>query len=227
MNKSQQGIAAVALVAFLLSLKKGPGRLVRSPVDPATLRGLYYGNLVSDDFAAELVAVAQRLGFDPNDLMTVFRIERGKSKDKKRLGAGVYHKYTDKDGVLHEGNFSYGLFGILPGTATFLDTTPEAIYQMSDIEQLALVEKYFKKHGWDAAGKHAINTFDDIYSGVWGGQTMIDADLDKVLVDRDKDPKTYEANKGADNNGDGRITKKDVLTIARRIYKQGAKEARE
>jgi hypothetical protein len=226
-NKSQQGAVAVAFVAFLLSLRKGPGKLIREPVDPATLKGLFYGNLVSDDFAAELLQVAARLGFDPNDLMTVFRIERGKSSDGKSLGRGVYHKYTDKAGVEHKGNFSYGLFGILPGTAVWLGTTPEAIYNMSDIEQLALVEQYFKKHGWDQQGKHPIATFDDIYSGVWGGQSMIDADLYKVLVDGKKDPDTYEKNKGADFNKDGRITKKDVLTIARQMYRQGKKEARQ
>jgi len=230
-NKGQKGAAAVALVAFLLSLRKGPGKLVRDPIDPGSLKGLYFGNMVSDEFAQELLAVSKRLGFDPNDLMTVFRIERGKNQATGKLGPGVYHKYTDKDGVKHEGNFSYGLLGISPNTAVLLGTTPEAIYLMSDVEQLALVEKYFKKHGWDQGGAHPIAVFDDIYSAVWGGQVMIDAGLYDPLIKQSKQPELYEewrklAGKSEDWAQKGYITKKDVLGVARSIYRSGKKNAR-
>lgn len=231
--------AGLALGAVLWFFSKGTKRKKNSSqeltVTPDT-KGLYYGQLVSPEFAAKLSQVAAELGFEPNDLMTIIRIERGKGK--KGLGSGVYHKYTDKSGT-HKGNFSYGLFGILPATAKWLGTSPEAIYKMSDIEQIDLILDYFVKHGWNKGGEHDITNlpkfgeqepgqltqFDALYSGVWGGQTMIDADLDKVLLDEKTDPANYAKNKGADFDHDGQITKRDVLTIARQFRRAGGKEA--
>ena len=237
----EKGALALGLLGLWLSSRKGGSKGISLDFEntPRDTKGLYYGRLVSPEFASAVISLAEELGVEPNDLMTLFRIERGRSRDKKSLGSGVYHKYTSKDGVLHEGNFSYGLFGIQPSVAVWLGTTPEAIYEMSDLEQLNLVKKYFVKHGWDKDGKHPltqypkfgeqkpgeVSQFDQLYSGVWGGQSMVDAGLDDVLISKEKDPVNYDRNKDADITHDDKITKKDVLTIARGIRRAGSKKA--
>lgn len=226
MTKAEKGAALVALVAFLLSLKKTG----KTPIDPGSLKGLYYGKLVSDEFGAKLLGVASRLGLDPDDLMTVFRIERGAKGGK--LGPGVYHSYTDKDGT-HTGDFGYGLFGISPGTAKWLGTSPEELYKMSDVDQLDIVERYYIKHGWNKGGNHEISSFNDVYSGVWGGQTMIDAKPGDAIITKAKQPEIYEqwvdlAGKRKDTEWlkKGFISKQDVLDLANKFRDNGRKNAR-
>lgn len=251
MSSQDQAIGVVLLGLFLFSGRRS--RKSASPkaddfAEPQFTGGTRFWKLVSPEFRQELTRVAEKLGFDPDDLMTMVRIERGTNKKGTALGSGLYSKYTlsekaadkytngqrtfeSKDG------FSYGLFGIQPATAYWLGTTPAALKDMSDIEQIAFIQRYFEKHGWGKGQEHDITKFprwgaappgeltqfDAMYSGVWGGQSMIDAPLSAVLIDREKDPENYERNKDADYNQDGKITKKDVLTIARKFRRMGTK----
>lgn len=240
LTKEQDNLGALVLLGVVFSWASKVKRRTQPEVPDSfdkkpSFGGLAYSSLVSPEFAQATIDLAGELGLDPNDLMTLFRIERGKSKDGKRLGSGVYHKYTDKDGVVQTGDFSYGLFGILPATAFWLGSSPEEIYKMSDLEQLDLVKKYIKKKGLHKGGKNDITNlpkfgeqqpgeltqFDQLYSSVWGGLSMVKAGLNDVLVDAEKEPKKYAANVQADFNKDGKITKKDVLTIARQFRRAG------
>lgn len=188
---------------------------------PRDITGLSFGKLISPELGSAIIKASETLGFDANWIATAIAIERG-TKGGTKLGKGVYHNYTDSDGVKHTGNFSYGLIGLLPGTAKWLGTTPEALYNMSDVEQMEYFIKYFQKHEWDKDGKKPIASFDDLYMGIFYGQKGIDADLYDVLISKVKTPKIYEDNKQGDINKDGYIRKKEILTLARKMYRKGA-----
>lgn len=210
----------------------------------ADVPGLYYGKLVSSELQQAVMLLALELGVEANDLMTIFTIERG-IKDGK-LGSGVYHRYTDKDGVLHEGDFSFGLFGMSPATAFSLGTSPEELFTMSDVDQLAYVKKFFEQNGLAKGGKNDVtglplfgkhqpgelSQFDQIYSFVFGGLPMLKGKLSTVIIDKAKDPKKFQqwaelALKTKDKAfmERGTVTKKDVLIIARKFRRAGSKKA--
>ncbi len=241
MNSETKAGLGIAFVLWLLGRSTRGASLSTPPEAMPDGSGLLYGKLVSPEFASKLTKIAEQLGFDRDDLMTVIRIERGKKGNG--LGSGRYHKYTDKQGVTHTGNFSFGLFGMSPATAESLGTTPAALYTMTDEEQLDFVLEFFEERGWAKGGKNDITTyprwgtvprseltqFDAIYSGVFGGQSMIDADLYDVVIDAKKQPELYaQWIKGAMKDDafkeKGTVTKKDVLSIARNFRKAGEKK---
>ncbi len=237
MKDSEKLLLGAGVLGGLFLLTRGSGAPAPAPggsapapgeeplPDLVKIEGLSFSKLMSPELAKATILAGVELGFDPNWIATAIAIERG-TKGGTKLGSGVYHHYTDKDGVKHEGNFSHGLIGILPGTATYLGTTPEALYNMTDVEQMEYLVKYFKKHGWDKDGSHAISSFDDMYMGIFYGQTGIDAGLYDVLISKAKTPKLYEDNKQGDLNGDGYIRKKEILTLARKMYQKGGDFAR-
>lgn len=136
-------------------------------------------------FIEEVKSISYDLGIDPNWLMAVMAIETG---------------YTFSPKAKNPKSTATGLIQFLQATAIELDTTTLALSQMTNVQQLAYVKKYFEKrikeHG-------KLKSFADVYAAVFypafigkPGNTQLPANA-------------YAANKGIDINKDGIITKDD------------------
>lgn len=111
------------------------------------------------------------------------------------------------------GQTASGLIQFTESTANSLGTTTAAIRAMGAVEQLGLVERYYKR----AFGGRAVSLLRpaDYYAAVWGNG--VGKPLDAVLA-RESDPRTrnggadnlYSLNKGLDVNKDGEIRLQDL-----------------
>lgn len=93
-----------------------------------------------DAFIKEVEALSDRLGIDPNWLMGVMW------KESRLISTAV-----NKD------SNATGLIQFMPSTAIGLGTTTDKLYNMSNVNQLYYVEKYFQSY------KNKINSFLDLY----------------------------------------------------------------
>ncbi len=104
---------------------------------------LVYENLVRENrpaFISKLKAVASRLGFNPNWIMLVMKLESGfNPKAYNPMGGAA------------------GLIQFMPFVAKSLGTTTQAILKMSNVEQLDYVEKYFRLYA------KYVRSFTDLY----------------------------------------------------------------
>ena len=91
-------------------------------------------------FIKEVEAVSSRLDIDPNWLMAVMWKE-------SRLNAQAVNKTGGATGLIQ----------FMPNTAKGLGTSTNDLYNMSNINQLKYVEKYFKPY------KDKINSYMDLY----------------------------------------------------------------
>ncbi len=94
-----------------------------------------------------------------------------------------------------------GLIQFLETTATGLGTTTSKLANMSEVEQLEYVEKYFMPY----SGK--IETIEDIYMAIIYPKA-IGKSNDYVLFSSSSS--SYITNKGLDKNMDGSITKEEA-----------------
>ena len=104
---------------------------------------LLWLNLVKENasaFSTKVLSIAQNLGIDPNWLMHVMYSE-----------SGLNHRIVNPMGG------ATGLIQFMPSTAKGLGTTTSALSNMSNVEQLDWVYKYFKPY----TGK--IKSFVDLY----------------------------------------------------------------
>lgn len=133
-------------------------------------------------FEQKVNEIAKALGINPDWLMIIFMSESGiNSKIKNSIGAT-------------------GLIQFLPSTAISLGTTTDALQQMTNVEQLDYVYKYFAPY----AGR--INDAKDLYLITFFPAAIGKAD-DWVLQTSTLPASTIASqNKGIDLNGDGQIT---------------------
>lgn len=102
------------------------------------------------------------------------------------------------------GSGATGLIQFMPATAKALGTSVDALANMTALEQLAWVEKYFQPF----AGK--LHSLADLYMAIlW--PAGVGKPLDYVLWDKATRPTTYRQNAGLDSNRDGRITKREAV----------------
>lgn len=101
---------------------------------------MIFENRVSSQFAQKVQTIATRLKIDSNHLMAVMWSE-------SRLN----HKAKNPTGG------ATGLIQFMPSTARHLGTSTEELYNMSDLEQLDWVEKFFKSYA------PKCKTFADLY----------------------------------------------------------------
>ena len=90
---------------------------------------LVWGNKVSCEFRKKVVEIAQRLGKDPNFLMTAMALETRRTFSAT-AGKGSAH---------------IGLIQFSKDSAELVGTTQEALLKMTNVEQLDYVEKYLDK----------------------------------------------------------------------------------
>lgn len=98
-------------------------------------------------FEAKVKEVSQFLGIDPNWLMAVMYIET----------AGTFSAAIQNTVHMVQGGFATGLIQFVPNTALMLGTTTAALKQMTEVQQLDYVQKYFAPY----RGK--IKSFADLY----------------------------------------------------------------
>lgn len=147
-------------------------RVAGKPVDPRTFFGktttpmaatgqqLMRGNSRSSKasteeqrFVQEVIAVANRLGVPPLDLLTVMSFETGGTLSAKTQGPNVPGQGSGR-----------GLIQFMPATAQGLGTSDAALAKMSRTEQLRYVEKYFAPH------KGKLKDLQSLYSTVFAGR---------------------------------------------------------
>lgn len=155
---------------------------------------LAWGARVSPQFRDAVSAMCGRLGIaDPSWLMACMAFETGE-------------KFTT-DVRNEAGSGAVGLIQFMPQTAALLGTTTEALAAMTSVEQLTVVELYFRP--W----KNDLHSLGDVYGAIlW--PRMIGRPDDAIIFDgaSPTHPKLYLQNKGLDLNHDGLITKSEIVS---------------
>ncbi|MFA5748074.1 MAG: transglycosylase SLT domain-containing protein [Candidatus Absconditabacterales bacterium] len=139
------------------------------------------------EFGKKVVDISQRLGINPNWLMTVMENESGLSPS-----------------IINPKSLAVGLIQFLPSTITnMFKITPSEMKNKSNIEQLDFVEKYYE------GSKGKINSFTDLYSVTFFPIALGKAD-DFVFQAKDLSAGIVASqNQGIDLNKDGKITKSE------------------
>jgi hypothetical protein len=105
------------------------------------------------NFANKVRQVANNIGADPVDLLTLMSFESAGTLSPSQRGPHVPGQGS-----------AVGLIQFMPGTAAELGTTVEQLAAMSPVEQLDYVEKYLVKRGFPKGG-----TLKQLYSTVFAG----------------------------------------------------------
>ncbi len=138
-------------------------------------------------FLDRVKQIAQRINCDYKDLLGVMNSESGLRADIQNKNGGAA-----------------GLIQFMPATAKALGTTTNALKNMTPIQQLDYVEKFYLNNikTFGLSGKKL--TAGDLYT-----LTFMPARI-KGEVLCQTGSKEYAANKGLDTNRDGRITKTEL-----------------
>ena len=167
---------------------------------PACAMSVIYADLVGDAFAEKTERIANRLGIDPDYLMAIMHFETGGT-----FSASVSHPQSSATGLIQ----------FLRGTARDLGTSVEALAQMTELEQLEYVERYFAPYA------DRIKTLEDAYMAVFWPRA-IGRRPQYVLFS--KKSAAYAANRYLDRERKGFITKKDAAQNVRRRYERARRE---
>ena len=160
------------------------------------------GKKLGKDFLNAVKGVAQRINCDYRDLLAVMNGESGLNPQAVNPNGGAT-----------------GLIQFMPKTAKGLGTTTEALKNMSAIEQLTYVEKFYTRMK-KAAGFAASDrlTAGDLYA-----ITFLPARAKReVLCEKGEGNRYYECNSGTDLNKDGKITKSE---LAQRVERRRVDES--
>ncbi|MEN1940422.1 LysM peptidoglycan-binding domain-containing protein [Luteimonas sp. MJ246] len=147
---------------------------------------------VTQAFIDKVEAISARIGTKPEYLMAVMSFESGQSfrPDVKNPLSGAT-----------------GLIQFIVPTAQGLGTSTYALSQMTAIEQLDYVEKYFGTYKGERLG-----TLEGLYTTVLAGRPITDPNA--TLFDTG-DGLAYTQNAGLDFNNDGRITSGEATSRVR------------
>src|SRR5690606_7112132 len=134
---------------------------------------------VTQAFIDKVEAISARIGTKPEYLMAVMSFESAQ---------------TFSPDVVNRLSGATGLIQFIPPTAQGLGTSTYALSQMSAIEQLDYVEKYFAPYKGERLG-----TLEGLYTNVLAGRPITDPNA--TLFDTG-DGKAYTQNIGLDANRD-------------------------
>ncbi len=140
-------------------------------------------------FRAELVRLGERLSLDPSFIAAVMSLESQFNPQARNPQS----KAT-------------GLIQFMPETARKLGTTVEALFEMTAVEQIPYVEKFYARYAGKLKepGEFYMATFLPAHVG---------APDDRVLSTAGNP--IYDQNKGLDKDKDGVLTAGDVYAIIR------------
>lgn len=149
------------------------------------------------DFNRKVDKIASSLGVESKDLMAIFKQESGVNPAAVNPMSGAT-----------------GLIQFMPSTAQRLGTSTEELRQMSAVDQLDYVYKYFKM-----VGVRSGMDLGDLYMAVFM-PAHIGKSGDTILGQAGAagfSGKVYAQNKGLDRNRDGMITVADVKQSVQRF----------
>lgn len=157
------------------------------------------------DFNTKVIAIANRLLCDPNNLMAVMAFETGGSFDPAQRNFA--------------GSSAVGLIQFMPDTATGLGTTSAKLAAMTGLEQLDFVEKHIA----GVARGRPLPQLSDIYMCVLRPVSVGKPDSHVLFK---KPSKAYDQNKGLDSSRDGRITKLEATAKVQKKKEEGRETSR-
>ncbi|WP_227670274.1 lytic transglycosylase domain-containing protein [Klebsiella variicola] len=163
------------------------------------LEKIAWGAKVSKEFKLKVIEVCERLEINPDYLMSCMAFETGE---------------TFSPSVRNPNGSATGLIQFMSNTARSLGTTTNELADMTSVEQMDYVEKYFKPY----AGK--IKTIEDVYMVIFCPMAVGKPDS-YILYDEGR---SYNDNKGLDLNKDNAITKYEAGFKVREKLKLGMKE---
>ncbi|MDP2121358.1 MAG: transglycosylase SLT domain-containing protein [Hoeflea sp.] len=157
-----------------------------------------WGARVTGDFKRKTIAIARRLGMDPNHLMAIMAFETGRTFDPaitNRAGSGAT-----------------GLIQFMPATAKALGTTTARLAVMSAVDQLDYVETYLAPY------KGKMGDLASAYMAVLYPRA-VGKEPGYVLFR--KGSVAYRLNRGLDTNGDGAVTKTEAAAKVEALLIEG------
>lgn len=153
------------------------------------------------EFRAALVALGRRLDVDPNAIAAVMSIESGFRSDARNPHGGAS-----------------GLIQFMPFLLRHWGTTPEAVRAMSAVEQLSLVERFYKGASYDDdPGTLYMLTFMPAAAYYPDNYVLGQKDSDDIRWGLSVH-KIYVQNAGLDRDKDGDIEVGEVKSLARARY---------
>jgi hypothetical protein len=158
------------------------------------MSSLLYINLVpsleQDAFAQKVTDVATALQCDPNWLMQVMKAESGLRSDIQNTTYPLHNGYAT------------GLIQFTPDTAASLGTTTDDLKQMSRVDQMDYVQKYFSPY----IGQ--LNSYFAIYLVTFFPAAISHVDDDTYIFQTNNIAASSiaKSNPTIDINGDGQIT---------------------
>lgn len=162
-----------------------------SGFDYNRIQGVQSSPHVTQAFIAKVEAMAERLGTQPEYLLAVMSFESGFSPGiRNQAGSGAT-----------------GLIQFMPGTASELGTSTDALARMSAVDQLDYVERYFNNR----SDPGDLNTLEGVYTTVLYGSPR--PDPGSTLFSQGT--AAYRMNAPLDVNGDGRITAGEATSFVR------------
>lgn len=150
---------------------------------------------LGDGFLEKLNGISEKLGLDPRKILSIMQFESGMNPQNVNKTSGAS-----------------GLIQFMPSTAKDLGTDIQSIRNMSGIQQLDYVEKYFAPY----AGK--LKSLSDYYMAVLWPKAIGQSE-DYPLFKQGT--KAYEQNKNLDlklGNADGIVTKAEAASKVAQIY---------
>lgn len=162
---------------------------------------LAWGAKIDPDARQKVFGIALRLGVHPDFLMSCIAFESGETFNPAIRNAA--------------GSGAVGLIQFMPQTAAMMETTPEELAEMTVLQQLDYVERYFAPY------RGRVQTLADLYMVILWPRGIGQPDY-YVLFDKADPyhPLRYIENRGLDFNGDGKILKSEaVLPVARKLEK--------
>ena len=188
---NKRGNTAAPSDAYFNDIKSGKikptiARMKAASAVPVQNRGQQnFGNKNFTKEKAESIArVAKNIGVDPNDLAAVISFETGGT-----FNPNIRNPKSSATGLIQFMAGSGGKKGLYYGM------TRDQFGGLSFDEQMKYVERYFKERGFDGKRKRDVA---DTYTAITGYGYR-------------KGSKAYELNKVWDSNGDGYITKGEMV----------------
>lgn len=143
---------------------------------------------VTPEFLRGVEGVAQRLGTQPEHLLTAMSYESG------------FNPRAD-----NPRSTAFGLIQWMQDTRTDLGVTQEQLSRMTATEQLPYVEQYFERY------RGQLGSLEAVYTTIFAGHPAAPGE---VLYERGSDE--YRVNSQFDVNRDGRLTAAEATTVVRR-----------